>query len=176
MPTPRARNGAVVGHHDPVWGPLERVVGLQLAGSFMWMHEVQLTGGTRIHAYKHRFSRRYLHLTPDGQAFRFEAPSRYRPSSLRADIRSVFMCWEEELPSGIADMDVFERYALRAALELADDEQQVAGPDHAYEEWRRDGLGETHELAKIATWTDVMPDPPDGVDESAADPDPMAPF
>ena len=176
MSTPRARNGATVGHLDPVWGPLERVVGLQLAGSFMWMHEVQLTDGTRIHAYKHRFSRRYLHLTPDGQSFRFEAPSRYRPSNLRADIRSVFMLWEDTLPNGIADMNVFERYAVEAALELADDEHGTAEPDPDVDEWRRDGLGETHELAKIATWTDVMPDPPVGVDESAADPDPMAPF
>jgi uncharacterized protein DUF4160 len=33
----------------------------------MWMHAVTLKDGTRIHAYKHWHTRRYLHLSDDGR-------------------------------------------------------------------------------------------------------------
>lgn len=37
------------------------------------MDEVQLRGGISLHAYKHHWTRRYLHLTDDGRAFFFRA-------------------------------------------------------------------------------------------------------
>jgi hypothetical protein len=37
----------------------------------MWMHEVELEDGTRLHAYKHHETRRYLHLDHGGRAFVF---------------------------------------------------------------------------------------------------------
>lgn len=40
-------------------------------GDFMWMHEIELEDGTRLHAYKHYETRRYLHLDHGGRAFVF---------------------------------------------------------------------------------------------------------
>ncbi len=61
----------------PNWQPL-----LELApehiDDFMWMFEVELVGGTRLHAYKHWETRRYLHLSLDGRAFVYCEPSSYR--------------------------------------------------------------------------------------------------
>ena len=41
-------------------------------GDFMWMFAVELEDGKRLDAYKHRWSRRYLHLTDKGRAFVYE--------------------------------------------------------------------------------------------------------
>jgi hypothetical protein len=61
----------------PNWQPL-----LDLApddvDDFMWMFEVELEDGTRLHAYKHWETRRYLHLGLDGRAFVYCQPSSYR--------------------------------------------------------------------------------------------------
>jgi hypothetical protein len=60
----------------PEWEPL-----LSLAPDhvvdFMWMGTVQLVDGTRLQAYKHRWTRRYLHLSEDGRAFVFVPKTRY---------------------------------------------------------------------------------------------------
>jgi hypothetical protein len=61
----------------PVWEPL-----LDLApdhiDDFMWMFEVELEDGQRLHAYKHWWTRRYIHLTLDGRTFVYEEPHHYR--------------------------------------------------------------------------------------------------
>jgi hypothetical protein len=36
---------------------------------FMWMFEVELESGLRLHAYKHIETRKYLHLDKEGRAF-----------------------------------------------------------------------------------------------------------
>ncbi len=60
----------------PEWEPL-----LSLAPDhvvdFMWMGTVQLVDGTRLQAYKHHWTRRYLHLSEDGRAFVFVPKTRY---------------------------------------------------------------------------------------------------
>jgi hypothetical protein len=60
----------------PEWEPL-----LNLAPDhvidFMWMGTVQLVDGTRLQAYKHYWTRRYLHLSEDGRAFVFVPKTRY---------------------------------------------------------------------------------------------------
>lgn len=57
---------------SPTWEPL-----LELAPDhiedFMWMFDVELDGGLRLHAYKHRWTRRYIHLADDGRTFAFLA-------------------------------------------------------------------------------------------------------
>jgi hypothetical protein len=80
----RPRKGQVLQFDHPVWEPL-----IALAPShveeFMWMHEEELEDGTRLHAYKHWETRRYLHLDHGGRAFVFtwdesrdiEDPSEY---------------------------------------------------------------------------------------------------
>lgn len=40
----------------------------------MWMHEVELESGLRLHAYKHCDTRRYLHLDIEGRAFIYLDP------------------------------------------------------------------------------------------------------
>jgi hypothetical protein len=62
----------------PEWRPLEDALRQQI-GEFMWMFEVELFDGTLLQAYKHIHTRRYVHLAPDGTAFTYESPDRYRP-------------------------------------------------------------------------------------------------
>ena len=64
------------------WSPLEIALGADMAGWFMWMHEVRLEDGTRVDAYKHRATRQYLHLAGDGQAMAYGADDTYRAVGL----------------------------------------------------------------------------------------------
>ena len=55
-------------YDEPEWGPL-----LELApdhiDEFMWMSEVELESGLRLHIYKHIETRKSLHLDKEGRAF-----------------------------------------------------------------------------------------------------------
>lgn len=66
----RPRKGRVINHDHPIWEPLIRLVP-EHVDDFMWMHEVELEDGIRIHAYKHWETRRYLHLDHGSRAFVF---------------------------------------------------------------------------------------------------------
>lgn len=66
----RRKRGRVVNYRSPVWEPLITLAPEHL-GDFMWMHEVEFEDGTRLHAYKHHETRRYLHLDHGGRAFVF---------------------------------------------------------------------------------------------------------
>jgi hypothetical protein len=61
---------------EPEWEPL-----LNLAPDhvidFMWMFALQLTDGTRVQAYKHYWTRNYLHLDNEGRAFVYAGKERY---------------------------------------------------------------------------------------------------
>jgi hypothetical protein len=46
------------------WQPLERMLGPSLCVDFMFMGRSE-----QIHLYKHRDTRRYLNIAPDGPAF-----------------------------------------------------------------------------------------------------------
>lgn len=82
----RTVRGLTTDQYDtPNWDPL-----LELApdhiDDFMWMFEVQLESGLRLHAYKHHETRKYLHLDTEGRAFAYIPPRRFRanePSSYR---------------------------------------------------------------------------------------------
>lgn len=52
----------------PDWGPLA-LRAPDHVDEFMWMFEVELENGLRLHAYKHWETRRYLHLDHGGRAF-----------------------------------------------------------------------------------------------------------
>jgi hypothetical protein len=64
----RVVRGSSTGNYEPDWEPL-----LELAedhiDDFMWMFEVELESGLRLHAYKHVETRKYLHLDKEGRAF-----------------------------------------------------------------------------------------------------------
>jgi hypothetical protein len=66
----RPRKGQVLQFERPVWEPLI-MLAPEHVEDFMWMHEEELEDGTRLHAYKHWETRRYLHLDHGGRAFVF---------------------------------------------------------------------------------------------------------
>lgn len=60
----------------PEWEPLLNFAPDQVV-DFMWMYAVELTDGTRVQAYKHYWTRDYLHLSEDGRAFVYVPKTRY---------------------------------------------------------------------------------------------------
>lgn len=72
-------------HDKPEWGPLLELASDHIA-DFMWMFEVELESGLRLHAYKHIETRKYLHLDKEGRAFVYIWPDVFRedePGSYR---------------------------------------------------------------------------------------------
>jgi hypothetical protein len=56
---------------EPEWQPLLDFAPRHI-DDFMWMFAVELEDGRRLDAYKHWWSRQYLHLTDKGRAFVYE--------------------------------------------------------------------------------------------------------
>jgi hypothetical protein len=73
---PKAIRGRILRVDAPEWEPLLNLAP-DLVVDFMWMYTVQLTDGTRLQAYKHYWTRNYLHLSEDGRAFVFVPKTRY---------------------------------------------------------------------------------------------------
>lgn len=73
----RKISGQMTQYETPNWDPLLKLLAEYLVADFMWMHEVELKDGTRLHAYKNRETRRYLHLSLDGRAFVYCDDDRY---------------------------------------------------------------------------------------------------
>lgn len=82
--------GSVLHGNKPNWEPLLHLVGEPVVRDFMWMFEVELTNGTRLQAYKHIDTRRYIHLDPDCQAFAYVEPDRYRVYPTAEILAEVF--------------------------------------------------------------------------------------
>lgn len=61
----------------PEWEPLA-ILAPDHVDDFMWMYSVELRDGTRLQAYKHCWTRGYLHLSQEGRAFVFVPKTRYR--------------------------------------------------------------------------------------------------
>jgi hypothetical protein len=76
--TKRKRIGQITQHDNPHWDPLLKLLAEYLVADFMWMHEVALKDGTRLHAYKNRETKRYLHLSLDGRVFEYCGEDKYR--------------------------------------------------------------------------------------------------
>jgi hypothetical protein len=66
------------------WQPLERMLGPSLCVDFMFMGRSE-----QIHLYKHRDTRRYLNIAPDGTCFRYSAQG-YQPIGPEEAIEHVF--------------------------------------------------------------------------------------
>ncbi len=73
---------------DPNWEPLEKLVGIEEAGDFIWIYEVKLDGGQLVNAYKHIVTDAYLFLAADGTAFDHLGGETYRrrPAKWMADM------------------------------------------------------------------------------------------
>lgn len=106
MPKDETLAGETLDPDEPEWGPLEDLVH-GLLGDFMYMFAVDLEDGRRLHAYKHYYTRRYLHLAGDGRAYGYTASGRY----------------EEINPIWAIDVVLREHSELR-------------GPESAAEPWR----------------------------------------
>ena len=71
---------------DPVWTPLEKALPRKWCGAFMYMGRVD-----GIHMYKHGFTRHYLNLDDDGNAYRYlPGSNRYVPMSRFEAIENAF--------------------------------------------------------------------------------------
>jgi hypothetical protein len=81
--------GEMVQGEQPDWDPLTHA----LLGWFMWMFEVELADGRKLHAYKHIVTRDYLHLTHDGRAFVFRPEHSYVEVDLEDAVAGLFARW-----------------------------------------------------------------------------------
>lgn len=72
----KPREGEVVNYEQPAWEPLLGLARIYV-DEFMWMHEVELVHGVRLQAYKHYWTRRYLHLDGEGKAWFYREDGRY---------------------------------------------------------------------------------------------------
>ena len=69
----------------------------------MWMFAIELSDGTRVHAYKHRTTRRYFHLGEDGRAFAYIPRYSYLEVGPAEAIDEAFHEWDELYPEPDAD-------------------------------------------------------------------------
>lgn len=127
--------GAIYQWELAEWQPLMELVG-ELSGWFMWMGEIRLDDGTRLHAYKHRETRRYLHLAAGGDAYAYVPPPRidsgadgYRPISRTEALEEAFFDW----PSfHEGDADFAAELAMLAEARAAAERGEHVAYDHAW--------------------------------------------
>jgi hypothetical protein len=86
-------SGEMASCDPPVWEPLVEAVGELLTAGFMLMYEVHLDNGPTVYAYKHRCTRRYLHLSENGAAYAFTRCERYAPTRLDYAIEEALSYW-----------------------------------------------------------------------------------
>ena len=105
---------------SPCWDPLLKVAP-ELVEHFMWMFEVELEDGRRVHAFKHVSTRRYLHLDHRANAFAYMGHSRYRQIDLDFLLEEALRPWWDGLGATpeetAACWTVIERARQRADAE-----------------------------------------------------------
>ena len=104
--------GEVCNFKQPNWRPLERVAE-EIAGAFMWMFEVDMENGDRVHAYKHIDTRCYLHLGVSGTAYAYVDEDDYRVVDLGTLLSEALMDWGA-FGATPADLEACERIIARA--------------------------------------------------------------
>ena len=87
----------------PDWRPLQRVLPESLVPTFMWMCEVELASGERLHAYKHIDTRRYLHLGTGRGAFLDVGAAGYRWLPLATALELCLHPWWERLGASLEE-------------------------------------------------------------------------
>lgn len=100
MPHRKFRKGRILSAQEPEWEPLLNFAPDHI-GDFMWMGAIQLTDGTRLQAYKHYWTREYLHLDTESRAFIYAGNDRYE---------EVNPPW---LFTRILGVELEERYSVR---------------------------------------------------------------
>jgi hypothetical protein len=112
----------------PAWRPLEQLLGSDaLCAHFMWMYDIELDDGSVVNAYKHRWTRRYIHLADDGRTFFYAYDHGYEtdcywPTAPYLALAAAFEQWESCDPA--AEEETALRSALRKALEEEEEEEE----------------------------------------------------
>ncbi|MBA2725518.1 MAG: hypothetical protein H0U53_05975 [Actinobacteria bacterium] len=103
------------GAHEPDWGPLERVLPYEECGGFMFMGYVG-----EIRMYKHGFTRRYLNLDPQGNAYGYLAKTNnYIKIPLELAIDEVFATLKHLGVERTTPFSEEEQLKRRKAMEAA---------------------------------------------------------
>lgn len=82
MSRSRPQRGRMLDIFVPEWEPLLNFAPDHV-DDFMWMYSVELKDGTRLQAYKHYWTRRYLYLDGAERAYVFQEDRRYRQVTAR---------------------------------------------------------------------------------------------
>ena len=81
---------------EPDWEPLLALMAPELVGWFMWMFPITLADGSRLDAYKHCCTRRYLYLDAELRAWAYRHDGRYGLQPSLADaLEGVLAPWWE---------------------------------------------------------------------------------
>lgn len=100
MKSRRILSGTMGRSDRPDWTALEHLVREELVARFMWMHEVVLEDGARVHAYKDYETREYVHLAEDGRAFDYLPMSgRYHEVDPFSALMRALEGWDGPPPS-----------------------------------------------------------------------------
>ena len=113
--------GTLLQYDDPDWGPLESLVGVELASWFMWMNSVLLEDDAIMHAYKHVATRRYIHMAVDGRTFAYMSSGCYCELPRHRAIALAFVGWESLLLES-EDPELVRRELERALDAACDDD------------------------------------------------------
>ncbi len=77
--------------YEPHWSPLEEAIGLDHCRDFMYMGFGQGTDGTAVYLYKHSIIRRYINLSDDGRAWKYEGNEAYTEVDRTDAVREALM-------------------------------------------------------------------------------------
>ena len=80
----------------PNWEPL-RAVAFEIVDDWMWMYEIETDCGLRIQAYKHWWTRRYMHIDLAGRVFAYTDDESYVRVELADVLEEALRPWWEKL-------------------------------------------------------------------------------
>ena len=104
MATERTVRGEMGQYEQPEWKPLEEALADHILSQFMWMGEIRLETGEVLHAYKHRLTRRYLHLAADGTTYVYRGERGYAPTDAAEAVAAALHMHREVLAGGTGGM------------------------------------------------------------------------
>jgi hypothetical protein len=102
MRSTRCVPGETLHHQRPDWQPLLDLAP-ELIDGFMWMFAVELANGLRLEAYKHYWTRGYIHVGAERRPFYYvwggcgRHDACYREIALATILEEVLRPWWEEL-------------------------------------------------------------------------------
>jgi hypothetical protein len=113
MSRARRVRGRTVQYESPEWQPLLEFAPAHV-DDFMWMHEVELHRNHRVHAFKHIWTRRYIHLDHEGRAFAYCGDDLYQEVDPVALLDQVL--WKDK--EGPPPYDIVRQNLWTGSIEL----------------------------------------------------------